>query len=573
MSAETQTEDQGHAAIGHAWQWAGPYVLASVREASSAARRFLAEYGMPEEELSAWELILTEAGNNCVLHGDRHPVGKTWKIQMLLAPDRVITRIYDENDSFNWPPSPELPDDDSESGRGIFLIHALTDTRKYTRHAGGNTLTLERKRSPITRADDLEATLEAMTEELSSCYESLSAIFRLTAEARSAQDLSQFAACLLKHLGTITGTDCGMLRIVSQKQLVTLAAHGCEPLPACPVDASPVGPEAAAMLSRQDYWFDASSSNATILSGLVHPFYHEDELMGLISLGRHHSEQPFNAGEVNVVHTFSEFFVQQMLNERHAEESLRSSLARREFELAAAIQHALLPPRLPAIAGISVTGHCESAFSIGGDFYDVIPYGESGYLFVIADVMGKGVAASMIAATTRSNIRAFFEQYDHPAKLLARVARQMRDDLEKLEMFVTIVIGLIDSPTRVIRIVNAGHCPVIVCHPDGNFIEAHPLSPPICLEDEPHFVDYEIPIQDGSRILAYTDGLVDPRNDRPTFATQDDVAEWFAEAAMGSRGIDELKSTLLGRLGTNSNPSTLADDQTFLILGFDTTQQ
>jgi hypothetical protein len=263
----------------------------------------------------------------------------------------------------------------------------------------------------------LEATLDAMTEELASCYESLSAIFRFTAEARRTTNLEDFAASLLQHLGTITASDSGTLRVVSQNQLVTLANHGSG-LPS--ESATPL--EAAAISTRQDQWIEPSDENPTVLSGLVHPFYQEDELMGVISLGRHHSSQPFNAGEVNVVHTFAEFLAQQMLSRRHEEEAIRSSVARREFELAAAIQQSLLPPVLPDVAGVSVTGHCESALSIGGDFYDLIPCGENGYFFVIADVMGKGVAASMIAAVSRSAVRAFSHFYQYPAKLLAQVA-------------------------------------------------------------------------------------------------------------------------------------------------------
>ncbi len=555
--------------IGHAWQWSGPYTLLAVREASIGARAFLADHGLPEAELSAWELILTEAGNNSVIHSAGDAAGQSWQVHLLFAPDRVIARIHDGNEGFDWPEDPQLPDDDAESGRGIFLIHTLTDFRKQAHHPGGNILTLERRHTPAAPAEDLEATLDAMTEELASCYESLSAIFRFTAEARHTTRLEDFADSLLHHLGTVTASDCGMLRVVSQNQLTSLATHGCDAPPPCGVNESPSPLEAAAVSTRQDQWIDASDANPTILSGLVHPFYHEDELMGVLSLGRHHSPQPFNAGEVNVVHTFAEFFAQQMLSRRHEEEAIRSSLARREFELAAAIQQSLLPPPLPDNAGVSVTGHCESALSIGGDFYDLIPCGDGGYFFVIADVMGKGVAASMIAAVTRSTVRAFSHFYQYPARLLERVALQMHDDLEKLEMFVTIAVGIIDVPEGLIRVANAGHCPVIIAQPGGEFTEASPERPPIGLERNPEFTEYEIPLRQGMRILAYTDGLVDPRNQRPSFETQSDVAEWFAAASAQGAPIDDLKSTLLERLGHSTDPNTLADDQTFLLIGFD----
>lgn len=557
---------------GQAWHWSGPYTLGAAREASTGARAFLAELGLPEPELAAWELILTEAGNNCVIHCASDSSGQSWQVQLLFAPDRVIARIHDGNEGFDWPEDPQLPDDDAESGRGIFLIHTLTDFRKNEHHPGGNILTLERRHTPPAPAEDLEATLDAMTEELASCYESLSAIFRFTAEARRTTRLDDFANSLLHHLGTITASDCGMLRVVSQNQLTTLATHGCEPPPTCRMNESPMPLEAAAVSSRQDQWIDASDANPAVLSGLVHPFYHEDELMGVLSLGRHDSPQPFNAGEVNVVHTFAEFFAQQMLSRRHEEEAIRSSLARREFELAAAIQQSLLPPRLPDIAGVSVTGHCESALSIGGDFYDLIPCGKDGYFFVIADVMGKGVAASMIAAVTRSTVRAFSHFYQYPARLLERVAIQMHDDLEKLEMFVTIAVGIVDVPEGLVRVASAGHCPVVIALPGGEFTEACPERPPLGLEKDPSFPEYEVPLRKGMRILAYTDGLIDPRNQRPSFETQADVADWFATAAAPEPRIRALKSALLDRLGHSTDPNTLADDQTFLLIGFDSTQ-
>jgi anti-sigma regulatory factor (Ser/Thr protein kinase) len=554
----------GNSTAAFAWQWSGPYTLAAAREAATGARRFISSHGLPESELAAWELILTEAGNNSVIHRTGDLPGQSWQVKLLFAADRVIAKIHDDNDGFVWPENPQLPDIESESGRGIFLIHTLTDFRKHEHHPGGNILTLERRHTPAAPAEDLEATLDAMTEELASCYESLSAIFRFTAEARRTTGLEEFATNLLQHLGTITASDSGVLRVVSENQLVTLATHGSG-LPAGSASLL----ESAAVSTRQDQWIEPTDGNPHARSGLVHPFYQEDELMGVISLGRHHSAQPFNAGEVNVVHTFAEFLAQQMLSRRHEVEFIRSSVARREFELAAAIQQSLLPIELPDIAGVSVTGHCESALSIGGDFYDLIPCGGNGYFFVIADVMGKGVAASMIAAVCRSAVRAFSPFYQYPAKLLARVAAQMHDDLEKLEMFVTISVGMVDAREGCIRVANAGHCPVIVRDPSGSYTEIGPESPPVGIEKNPTFIEHEIPLRKGMRLLAYTDGLIDPHNQRPGFETQPDVAQWLAGPLPGKGDLAHIKSALLGRLGHGTHPNTLADDQTFLLIGFD----
>jgi anti-sigma regulatory factor (Ser/Thr protein kinase) len=562
---------------GPAWHWSGPSTLHAVREAGIGLRSFLASHGIDDEhELAAWELIISEAGNNAVEHACASSPDQSWDIKAMIRPDRISVSIHDHTTGFDWPESPELPDDSAESGRGIFLIHSLTDHRTYTRLHHENILTLERKFSfDLPHLTDcihrLETTLDGMTEELASCYESLSAIFHFTAESRQSSSLAEFAERLLRHLITVTRSDGGILRVVSGSDLIPLASIGCPDNSLCSSSAL----EAAAISSRQDQWIDADSihspSDTSLLAGLVHPFYSGDELMGVISLGRYSSATPLNAGEVSIVHTFAEFFNQEALSRRHADAAIAASVARREFELAATIQKSLEPRAQAPVAGVSAAGHCESALTIGGDFYDIIPWNNMGFFFVIADVMGKGVAASMMAAVTRSVFRSMQELHQSPARAVARAASQLFDDFDRLEMFVTVAVGFVDNRSRLIRIANAGHCPVIVADAAGNLVEVMPSHPPIGILRSPDFDETGIPITTGTRILAYTDGLTDPRNSRPSFPEPADVSAWMAETCRSQPSAADIREQLLQRLASSSAPDApaLADDQTFLVIACD----
>jgi anti-sigma regulatory factor (Ser/Thr protein kinase) len=562
---------------GPAWHWSGPSTLHAVREAGIGLRSFLASHGIDDEhELAAWELIISEAGNNAVEHACASSPDQSWDIKAMIRPDRISVSIHDHTTGFDWPESPELPDDSAESGRGIFLIHSLTDHRTYTRLHHENILTLERKLSfDLPHLTDcihrLETTLDGMTEELASCYESLSAIFHFTAESRQSSSLAEFAERLLRHLITVTRSDGGILRVVSGSDLIPLASIGCPDNSLCSSSAL----EAAAISSRQDQWIDADSihspSDTSLLAGLVHPFYSGDELMGVISLGRYSSATPLNAGEVSIVHTFAEFFNQEALSRRHADAAIAASVARREFELAATIQKSLEPRAQAPVAGVSAAGHCESALTIGGDFYDIIPWNNMGFFFVIADVMGKGVAASMMAAVTRSVFRSMQELHQSPARAVARAASQLFDDFDRLEMFVTVAVGFVDNRSRLIRIANAGHCPVIVADAAGNLVEVMPSHPPIGILRSPDFDETGIPITTGTRILAYTDGLTDPRNSRPSFPEPADVSAWMAETCRSQPSAADIREQLLQRLASSSAPDApaLADDQTFLVIACD----
>ncbi|MBB5350883.1 serine phosphatase RsbU (regulator of sigma subunit)/anti-sigma regulatory factor (Ser/Thr protein kinase) [Haloferula luteola] len=546
---------------GTSWRWSGPYTLEAVRDASMQARQFLNTHRVPEDHASGWELVLSEAGNNCVLHpGDPPPTGDL-EVTLTLHPEEIVLHLTDRTPGFDWPDDPQLPPEDSESGRGLFLIEALTDDRIYARGRHANLLRLSRRLpAPLPPEEDYEATLDAMTEELSACYESLSSIFRFTEEARNARSIDEFARHLLDHLITVTSADLGLLRIVQDQELTCLAHQGV-------ADFAPTASELQAIETRRDLWCEGSDAEllpAGSRTGIIHPFFQEDAPMGSLILARTRSDEPFNAGEVNLIHTFCEFLTQQLLTHRHRQEAIRSSLARHEFELAAAIQRSLLPPSLHPVEGIQVVGHCESALSIGGDFYDLIPCEGTGYFFVIADVMGKGVAASMMAAVTRAIIRTLGEDFDHPGVVLEKVAAQMFEDLDRLEMFVTLAVGIVDVPSGTVRIANAGHAPIVVSN--GSLMEAGPLEPPIGIEPYPRFTEHTLSIGPGSRVFAYTDGLTDPRNGRPTFETQDEVAAWFHRETRGITDPEQLKFLLLQHLGYHPTAAPLADDQTFILL-------
>jgi serine phosphatase RsbU (regulator of sigma subunit)/anti-sigma regulatory factor (Ser/Thr protein kinase) len=573
----------GASGNGIAWHWHGPATFPGVREAAIQARSWLAGAGVPEKDLFAWELLLCEAGNNVAEHcGTDAPL----EIDLSILPGRIVARVTDHSAGFDWPDSISLPEADSESGRGLFLMEAMTTARDYLRGNHRNVLTLERAGeipvpvpSPGPGSEDIEATLEAMTEELSACYESLSAIFRFTAESRQCTGLADFAGRLLQHLVTVTGADFGMLRAGSGDDLKTLAALGCEAL--APQSPGPL--EAAAIATRQDQWIEQdtftaedSPSGSSPRAGLVHPFYLDDELMGILSLGRRHSTQPLNAGEVNVVHTFAEFFTQQVLSRRHEEAAIQTSVARRELELAAEIQRLLLPRRLPVWPGISISGHCESALTVGGDFYDIIPWENRGFLFIVADVMGKGVGASMMAAVTRQAFRSLGQFSQSPAQVMVRAAALLFDDLDRLEMFVTVAIGVVDLQQEEVRIANAGHCPVLVAMPDGQVVSCEPSMPPLGLEKSPDCPEMAVPFTAGSRLVAYSDGLVDPRDERTPFRSPDDLSEWVGIAAKQSPTAESLKSALLERIGCSPSegPSPFqADDQTILVIARNTTRE
>jgi sigma-B regulation protein RsbU (phosphoserine phosphatase) len=105
---------------------------------------------------------------------------------------------------------------------------------------------------------------------------------------------------------------------------------------------------------------------------------------------------------------------------------------------------------------------CEPCLEVGGDWFDYIelPSGKVGV--VLADVSGKGLAASLLMASARTIIRMIAAHEESPAKVLIKVNEILAADLP-LSRFITLVYVVIDPVTRNVTIANAGHQYPVFC--------------------------------------------------------------------------------------------------------------
>src|SRR5438876_667795 len=213
------TESAGKSSRGAALRLSFACDLIEVRPATQAVRRFLAEQGLLEEELTACELALAEACNNAINYAREGARTEPIEIEVICGAAKVELRVNDHTAGFNWPERARLPDTESERGRGLYLIQSLTDSAEYFRGCGENSLRMRRWRTTAPgravfppsspeelsrRLADSEQIISDMAEELSSCYESLSAIFRYSSEQGKAIGLEDFSRRLLSDLLRIT---------------------------------------------------------------------------------------------------------------------------------------------------------------------------------------------------------------------------------------------------------------------------------------------------------------------------------------------------------------------------------
>ncbi len=567
--------------------------LQKVRPMTRAVRDFLATEGAIEEELNACELALVEACNNAVLYVTQDGRKQTIDVEISIDESEIEMKIHDHTSGFRLPDLANLPDQDNETGRGLFIMRSLMDSISYVRDGNQNTLILKKLRptsndgagSSLDIIRDLrlqltenEEIISDMTNELSSCYESLSAIFRAGAELGQTNNLEEFSRSLGRELLEITGSDWFILRIVPKDELrlVVFASSHANPLEPLSIGIScdsDLTAEMKAAISGRDVWFNSRNPldvcdplkiSMPPSFGLIHPFFFGDTLMGTLTVGKFQHRSAFNAANAQVVRTFAEFLGIQIANARMRDEQVTHQLVAHELQIARNIQRALLPKALPKFHRVNLSGFYESARQVGGDFYDVVPAGKKGLLLIVADVMGKGIPAAMFAAIFRSLVRSSPELNDQPGTLLSRMNRLLYNDLADVDMFITAQLGFLDLQNRCLKIANAGHCPALLAGKEGEVKVLAPEDLPIGVQPEIEFVETVTTLPPAARVLVYTDGLTETRNAGGEFFGQERIVKWLSQNRL--KTADQMKLLLATELAAFRGKAPLQDDQTFLLL-------
>ena len=567
-----------------------PCALAQVREACAQTRRFLQEEGLSAEEAGGWELALAEAANNAVNYATPAGKDRPLVVEVQVSPRRVEVRVTDHTPGFDFPEKTELPPEESESGRGLYLMQVLTDEAFYLRGKGENCLVLRKNRAtpagppppspapgPPSRMDSAEnsETLDLMTQELASSYEVLSAIFRFSAEMQDGAHSEDFTARWLAQLLTITGADWYLLRLASRtgKRLEISAASEL----AFGADSIPIGAsspedefvEQRAAARRVDVWFDETTPFSQgdplrglgrLVTGLTHPMFLNDNLVGVLTVGRNGANRSFEAGQANVIQTFGDFLGIQIRNAR-------------DLEIAAEIQKSLLPERLPEPRGARLASHYRSARQVGGDYYDAMLTGNGNLFLVVADVMGKGVPAAMFASIFRSLVRSRRDLASRPGEFLTWLNRNLAEELGRVDMFITAQLVYVDLQSRQISLASAGHPPMLVAGGDGRVREVEKAGLPAGIQDDEVYTSCEHPLPPGFRLLLYTDGLTEARDRHGNFLGIDKLKDWLGESARRGEEVGIASRNLASLLEEFEKDVALADDQAFILVAEHSTKE
>lgn len=182
------------------------------------------------------------------------------------------------------------------------------------------------------------------------------------------------------------------------------------------------------------------------------------------------------------------------------------------LETATKIQQQLLPKESPQYENIEIAGDLKISMMVAGDFYDFIPLDDDHIGIAIADISGKGVPAAMLMVMVQTILRLVCREETSPTNVLKRVNDFLAMDTE-LEMFSTMVYGVLDTKSLTFTYSNGGHCPPIRVNSQKDvvdFLEKGGML--LGIFDYAEFEDETLSLQANDTLVFYTDGVTEAEN-------------------------------------------------------------
>jgi phosphoserine phosphatase RsbU/P len=264
------------------------------------------------------------------------------------------------------------------------------------------------------------------------------------------------------------------------------------------------------------------------------------------------------------------------LEKKRLRDAVRASLARLEQEMDAArkLQLGMLPLVFPACTPekpVDIHALMEPAREVGGDLYDFFYAAEHLFCFLVGDVSGKGAAAAMFMARTRSLVRMAVQLWRKtsgdqitPVRIIEAVNHELCQN-NRDRMFVTLFLGVLDTKSGVLTYVNAGHLAPCVLHASGS-IETVNDKPamPLAVRASTAYQERTVTLLPDDTVFIFSDGVTEAMNAADELYGNERLqADLRAASALRP---EEMVSAIKAKVDLFTGEAPKSDDVTMLAL-------
>ena len=319
-------------------------------------------------------------------------------------------------------------------------------------------------------------------------------------------------------------------------------------------------------LSDSDFAERKSIVQHSVRSMIAAPLQTDDAVIGLLYVDLTNLTRFFTRDDLNLLTVMANIAAIRIQHARLIEVEAAERVLSRELAQAAEIQRRLLPSVPPVIAGLELAGYNLQCRTVGGDYFDYLPFGD-GLALVVGDVAGKGMPAALLMASLQAHTQAITELGGEVGGDPASVVSKLNRAITKYtpgNRFVTFFLAVFNPLDSTLTYCNAGHNPPLLIRSDGSVERLEEGGTVLGLFAGAAFQDKTIRFDPGDFLILYSDGVVE--------ACSANGEEEFGEerlkkivAASGSLDVTHVTERVIEALRAWSGDGSFADDVTLVL--------
>lgn len=300
-----------------------------------------------------------------------------------------------------------------------------------------------------------------------------------------------------------------------------------------------------------------------VRSMMAVPLQTGDRVIGIIYVDNGSFMRPFSQEDLDLLTVMSNVAAIRIEHARLNAVEQADKILEMELSQASEIQRSLLPKHPPVFPGYELAGSNIPCRTVGGDYYDFLPYQDGRLGLVVGDVSGKGLPAALMMSNLQARVQMLVEARPDPARAVTVLNHNLAEH-NVLGRFITFWYGLLDPVTGCVEYANAGHNPPVILRANGEIETLGEGGMVMGIFAKERYDMAETCLHPGDTLALYSDGVTEAMdtNDRE-----------FGEHGLGdfllrnrNQPCADMVNELADEVRTWCGANSFADDFTVLLV-------
>ena len=293
------------------------------------------------------------------------------------------------------------------------------------------------------------------------------------------------------------------------------------------------------------------------------PLQTGDRVIGLIYVDNGDVVRHFLQEDLDLLTVMANVAAIRIEHARLAEIEQSEKLLELELHQASEIQLMLLPTAAPQYEGYDLAGSNICCRTIGGDYFDFLPYNDGRMGLAVGDVSGKGFPAALLMSSLQARVQMFRENSPEPDQAVASLNRSLVERCPKGK-FITFFFALLDGPAGNMRYSNAGHNYPLVLRNNGTIEQLQGNGLVLGLFPEVRYELKETHLERGELLVLYSDGVTEANSPNETEFGESGLAQYMRSHS--SFSCTQLVQGLVEHVRAWHGSHSFDDDFTVLLV-------